>query len=415
LAQVAVRYERLTRRAIAGADLAMESRIALLRIAFATQQAIAAPATPATRETPTPSVARQRIRGLLPTTRTAVQMGLSILTIFAMKRAFDLPHALWAMAASTFVISSSIADTWSRGISRVGGTALGVALGLGVAILFPHDVLVVWALASLAVVIYSTALPLSYGVACGAYSFALVVTLVAEGGSSWDAASGRGIATVVGAAVGMAFSVAILPVRLRDQLADTLATLLTEAREVVARALGSATEGPERVAAADPAIEGAGLLASVAAQKAHFAGLRYEGLLSHDHDGGAGLLLRTDALVDYTMRLAGEAHFLDGAGDPSLGPALDQVRGTAQAAFDAVLARLRNEGRQPLPPDVPLLPTIHAPLESVGSDHAAATRMLLAAGMIYSSRKIIRTLADLAALLDSPGRRGTAPPRDTAP
>jgi hypothetical protein len=337
-------------------------------------------------------------------------MALSILTIFAMKRAFDLPHALWAMAASTFVISSSIADTWSRGISRVGGTALGVAVGLGVALLFPHDTLVVWGLASLAVVIYSTALPLSYGVACGAYGFALVATLAAQGGSSWDAATGRGLATLVGAGVGMAFSVAILPVRLRDQLAETLATLLAEAREVVARSLGSATEGSSRIIGADPETEAAGLLASVAAEKAHFAGLRYEGLLSHDHDGGAGLLLRTDALVDYTMRLAGEAHFLDGAGDPALAPAIERVRDTTQAAFDAVLARLRNEGQRPLPPDVPLLPTIHAPLDAVGPDHGSATRMLLAAGMIYSSRKIIRTLTDLAAQLDSPIRRRPVPP-----
>ncbi len=282
------------------------------------------------------------------------------------------------------------------------GQAIGVALGLAVALPFAQMPLVAWALAALAIVIYSVWLPLRYDVACGAYAFALVITLAEAGASSWDAASGRGLDTVLGAAIGMAFSVLVLPVRLRDQLSAMMARLLTKARDQAADSLAMA----RGIAGARAAV-GADLLAETEAEKARFAGLRFEGILTRDPDGGAVLLLRIDSLVEATLRLTAEARLTQGNLDPALRDSIAALDTRLRQAFDPVLARLNRLGRPPLPSSDAVLPPLRAYMASAGASADGATGVLLVAALAYTSRKIIRTLADIAAELDR--RDGAAP------
>jgi uncharacterized membrane protein YccC len=346
---------------------------------------------------------------MLPTTRVGVQAAASALAIIVLNGAIGMNHMLWALAASTYVISSSVADTWSRGIRRIVGTAIGVALGLAAALLFAQVPLAVWALAALAMIAYSTWLPLRYDVACGAYAFALVVTLAEAGNSSWGAASARGVDTVIGAAIGMAFSALVLPVRLRDQLAEMLAALLAETRAHIAASLSwtSAAGGEawSRVSSAD-------LLSEIEAQKTRFAGLRYEGLLARDGDGGALLLLRVDALIDTATRLIGEARLAASRIDPGLRAQVAALDAQLDLAFDAVLARLRRQGRPSVPPSDAVVPPLRAYMAALPADEAGSAGMLLAAALTYTSRKIIRTLGDMAAELD---RRDGAKAQPVAP
>jgi uncharacterized membrane protein YccC len=393
-----VRCDRLVKRASAATDLSIETRIALLRIGLATRHGIATDPPPMQVARGAPAGVPASSSVMLPTTRVAFQAGLSALTIIALNSVFAMNHMLWALAASTYVISSSVADTWSRGIRRIVGTAVGVAVGLCVALFFAQVAPVVWVLAALAMIVYSVWLPLRYDVACGAYAFALVVTLAEAGNSSWGAASARGLDTVVGAAIGMVFSALVLPVRLRDQLADMVATMLTAAQSHIDAALAWRSAG--RDAAPPTDADSADLLADIATQKARFAGLRFEGILSRDGDGGAVLLLRIDSLVANTMRLVGEAKLATGILDPALRDVTAGLDAELRLAFDAVLARLRRQGHPPVPPSDAVLPQLRSFMAAAHHDEAATTGVLLAAALTYTSRKVIRTLADLAAELD---------------
>jgi uncharacterized membrane protein YccC len=399
LAELDRRCDRLTKRAVDAAEFPVETRIALLRIGLATRQGIAIelPSAPdqaaASAIAPVPAV-----RGLLPTTRVAFQAGLSALVIIVLNAALGMNHMLWALAASTYVISSSVADTWSRGIRRIAGTAVGVALGLCIALLFAQVPLIVWAMAALAMVIYSVWMPLRYDVACGAYAFALVVTLAEAGNSSWGAASARGVDTVIGAAIGMVLSAVVLPVRLRDQLAAMLAALLTDARGHVDAALSWAAS--DAGTAMPHGMTSESLLAQIVAQKTRFAGLRFEGILSRDGDGGALLLLRIDSLIETIMRLLGEAKLAAGHIDPALRDSVAALDAQLMPAFDAVLARLRGQGSPPLVPSDVVVPSLRAYMTAKGGDTTASAGVLLAAALTYTSRKMIRTLADLAAEID---------------
>ena len=392
-----LRSDRLIRYALAGPESPFETRIALLRLGLAIPHAIALdPAAAPVKMTPraTPAMAS---RGLLPTTRVAAQCGVSALLIIAITDAIGMRDVLWALAASTWVLSSSVAETWSRGLRRIAGTAVGVALGLGMAMLFAQTPLMVWAMAALAMIVYSTWLQTRYDVACGAYAFALVVTLAEAGNSSWDVATGRGLNTVLGAVIGMAISVLVLPVRLRDQLREALATLLTEVRDQVAASLTWITTGRHGAAPYDT---GATLMAMIEAEKARFAGLRVEGILSRDGDGGTWLLLRLDALVAVTMRLLRETELAANRIDPIERGRVADLAATLHLAFDAVLERLRRQDRPPVSMiDIDPLPLFaHAAKPSAHADGLAGA--LLATAFAYTSHKITFMLAELAAELD---------------
>jgi uncharacterized membrane protein YccC len=70
---------------------------------------------------------------------------------------------------------------------------------------------VAWALAALAMVIYSIALPERYDIACGAYAFTLILTLAVSGESSPFVLASRAWETLVGGAIGLGAALVVLP------------------------------------------------------------------------------------------------------------------------------------------------------------------------------------------------------------
>jgi uncharacterized membrane protein YccC len=188
---------------------------------------------------------------------------------------------------------------------------------------------------------------------------------------------------VLGAVIGMAFSVLVLPVRLRDQLREALANLLTEARDQVAASLTWIATGQHGTAPND---RGAILMAMIEAEKSRFAGLRVEGILSRDGDGGTWLLLRLDALVAVTMRLLREAELAANGIDSTEQGRVATLAATLQRAFDAVLERLRRQDRAPvslIDIDPPPL-SAHAAKLNAHTDGLAGA--LLVAAFAYTSR-----------------------------
>jgi uncharacterized membrane protein YccC len=93
------------------------------------------------------------------------------------------------------------------------GTFVGVPLGLlclPVAIEVPH---LIWLCAAAAMIIYTIALPRHYDIACGAFAFALIITLEVDGQHSVAILAARAWETVIGAALGMVMAKLIMASR----------------------------------------------------------------------------------------------------------------------------------------------------------------------------------------------------------
>ena len=71
--------------------------------------------------------------------------------------------------------------------------------------------LVIWAAAALAMVVYAMALPERYDIACGAYAFTLIVTLAETGEHSVPLLASRAWETLLGATLGLAAGILLLP------------------------------------------------------------------------------------------------------------------------------------------------------------------------------------------------------------
>ena len=144
-----------------------------------------------------------------------LQAALAALVIVALNGAFTLTQSAWAMAACTYVVTSTAAGTIARIRQRVIGTAIGLPLGLACLPVAEHAAILVWAAAAIAMVIYAMALPNRYDIACAAYTFTLIVTLAASGEHSLALLTARFWETLIGGALGLVAAMFIFPLRER--------------------------------------------------------------------------------------------------------------------------------------------------------------------------------------------------------
>jgi hypothetical protein len=155
--------------------------------------------------------------GLTPAS-VALRMGLqgavAALVIVILTNAVRLEESAWAITACTYVIAGSRASTLLRVRRRILGTAVGVPLGLALIPVATDLPVLVLAAAALAMVIYAMALPERYDIACGAYAFALIISLFATGQtSSFALLLSRGWETLIGGALGLLAALAFMPWR----------------------------------------------------------------------------------------------------------------------------------------------------------------------------------------------------------
>ncbi len=148
-----------------------------------------------------------------PELRMGVQAAVAALLIVLVNEAISLDQSAWAITACTYVIAATASATVSRVLRRIAGTAVGVPLGLACLPFAPELPALVWAAAAAAMIVYAVALPDRYDVACGAYAFALVVTLAAAGEGSLPLLLARAWETVIGGVLGLAAATFILPLR----------------------------------------------------------------------------------------------------------------------------------------------------------------------------------------------------------
>ena len=142
-----------------------------------------------------------------------LQAGLAALVIVLLNRAVGLERSGWALAACTYVVAGTASATLERVRRRILGTFVGVPLALACLPLASAAPPLIWAGAALAMVVYAMALPERYDIACGAYAFALIVTLASGGENSVLFLLARAWETLLGGALGLATALLVLPLR----------------------------------------------------------------------------------------------------------------------------------------------------------------------------------------------------------
>ncbi|MBN9561270.1 MAG: FUSC family protein [Alphaproteobacteria bacterium] len=183
---------------IAGLIAALAAIVPRLLSGPAEHPALAAPAPVAVRA---------------PELRMGLQAAAAALVIVLLNDAIGLQESAWAITACTYVIAGSTSGTVQRVLRRILGTAVGVPLGLACLPIAAQWPLLVWAAAALAMIVYAVALPERYDIACGAYAFALIVTMAAGGDTSIGLLVSRAWETLIGGALGLATALLLLPIR----------------------------------------------------------------------------------------------------------------------------------------------------------------------------------------------------------
>lgn len=171
---------------------------------------------PAERPPATPQPVAVTVSGtsaLSPEFVMGLQAATGSLAVVLLNSAFGLTESAWAVTACVYVVAGTADGTLDRVRRRIVGTLVGVPLGLLLLPLAAHDPLLIWIAASIAMVVYAMALPERYDIACGAFAFALVITLAAAGEHSIAMLTARAWETMLGGAVGCAAAIWLFPLR----------------------------------------------------------------------------------------------------------------------------------------------------------------------------------------------------------
>jgi hypothetical protein len=140
-----------------------------------------------------------------------LQAAVAALAIVVLGKFAGLTESAWAIAACTYVVANTTAGTIDRIKRRIAGTLVGVPLALACLPFAPHMPLLIWTVAAIAMIVYAMALPERYDIACGAYAFALVVTMAATGEYTLATLIARAWETMVGGALGVAVVLLLEP------------------------------------------------------------------------------------------------------------------------------------------------------------------------------------------------------------
>jgi hypothetical protein len=149
-----------------------------------------------------------------PAFAMGLQAASGALVVVVLNRLFGLAESAWAITACVYVVATSAIGTAQRVRRRIYGTLVGVPIGLICLPLAEHTPLIVWMLAAFAMIVYAMALPDRYDIACGAFAFALIVTMAASGVHSVPLLAARAWETLLGGALGLLAARFVFPLRI---------------------------------------------------------------------------------------------------------------------------------------------------------------------------------------------------------
>jgi Fusaric acid resistance protein-like len=166
---------------------------------------------PAEQPAPVAQLSDSKDETITPEFMMGLQAAVAALAIVMLGKFVGLTQSAWAIAACTYVVANTTVGTIDRIKRRIAGTLIGVPLALACLPFAPEMPLLIWAVAAMAMIVYAMALPERYDIACGAYAFALVVTMAATGEYTLATLAARAWETMVGGALGVAVVLLLEP------------------------------------------------------------------------------------------------------------------------------------------------------------------------------------------------------------
>jgi hypothetical protein len=163
-----------------------------------------------------PALASEPVYGrgaVSPAFVMGLQAACGALVVVLLNAMFHLAESAWAITACVYVVATSAVGTALRVRRRIYGTMIGVPIGIICLPLAEHVPLLVWMLAAFAMIVYAMALPERYDIACGAFAFALIVTMAASGIHSIPLLAARLWETLLGGALGLIAAKFVFPLR----------------------------------------------------------------------------------------------------------------------------------------------------------------------------------------------------------
>lgn len=140
-----------------------------------------------------------------------LQSSVAAAVVVVLNSLFGLIEPAWAITACVYGVAVTTAGTVNRLWRRIVGTLIGVPLGLACLPIAEHSALAISAAIALALIVYATALPDRYDIACGAFAFVLIATLAATGHHSIALLVSRAWETLLGGALAIVMAVFVFP------------------------------------------------------------------------------------------------------------------------------------------------------------------------------------------------------------
>lgn len=395
--------EALRTLAIGAAGLAPATRLDLLRLVFAATRivrgirrpldlgAIAARTAPAAEG-----------RGMLLTTRVAIQGGVATGLIVLLDLFLRQPHTYWAIVTAGVVMNTTLGDTWRRALQRGIGTAIGVMIGLVLGPLTGYAPWIMLPVFCLAIAVFAMEVKDRYDVASGAVGLAVVLGLEVFLQAPFSVLLSRIWETAFGSAVGILCAATVLPIRLSDQVRAAAIEMIGEAARTTRQAFARLEE--RDAAAVNYRRTGPHLLARWGSERARFRNLASEFIGRRPAAlGGPLLIIAIDALIEQVVLLDDNASLLDNGLPEPMALLLRRIDERSSTAFAALLARLEGKGRPDLPGMTDLLPQLAEALpfaEAAGSDAQAQHNLVIQAQILYHARKIVELIGEIGHDLD---------------
>jgi uncharacterized membrane protein YccC len=170
--------------------------------------------------------------------RLAVQATLAVALAVVAGRAISGDRWYWAVLAAfvVFIRATTVGETFSRAWQRMLGTVLGVAIGLGIAVVVGHRALPAAAVGLAAIFLAYYLMRMSYTGMIACFTIALALLYEEMGRAPASLMVLRLLETFAGAAIGVLVSALVLPVRSETRVRALAADVLRSATPVIERA-----------------------------------------------------------------------------------------------------------------------------------------------------------------------------------
>ena len=178
------------------------------------------------------------VAGMQPDLRLAVQATVAVALSVVAGRAISGERWYWAVLAAfvVYIRATTVGETFSRAWQRILGTLLGVAIGLGVAVVVGHHPWTAAAVGLVAIFLAYYLMRISYSGMIACFTIALALLYEEMGRAPMGLMGLRLLETLAGATIGVVVSAVVFPARSVQRVRTLAAGVVRAAGEALDRA-----------------------------------------------------------------------------------------------------------------------------------------------------------------------------------